>query len=281
MVFLHGGPGRRHRPKQRRFFDPDQYRIVLFDQRGCGQSTPHAGLGEHHLGPGGGHREAARPPGHPALAGVRRLLGLHPGPGLCRGPPPARSPNWCCAASSCCASGRSTGSTSAAPAPSSRTPGTLPGAHPRARAGRPAERLPPAPDQRRTRRCAWPRPEAWSRWEGSTSKLLPDPDFTAHTKTRRSPWPSPASSATTSSHGAGSRRGPAAAGRGRAPRHPGGDRPGPLRRGVPHGDRLGPAPRPGRRRTSSSPRTPGTAPSSRATAGPWWRPPTASPKGCT
>ena len=40
-VFLHGGPGGGTAPFQRRFFDPAAYRIVLFDQRGCGRSTPH------------------------------------------------------------------------------------------------------------------------------------------------------------------------------------------------------------------------------------------------
>ena len=40
-VFLHGGPGGGTSPFQRQFFDPAAYRIVLFDQRGCGQSTPH------------------------------------------------------------------------------------------------------------------------------------------------------------------------------------------------------------------------------------------------
>lgn len=40
VLFLHGGPGSRSRPAHRRFFDPDFYRIVLFDQRGCGRSTP-------------------------------------------------------------------------------------------------------------------------------------------------------------------------------------------------------------------------------------------------
>ena len=44
VVFLHGGPGGGTDPKQRRFFDPARYRIVLFDQRGCGKSTPHASL---------------------------------------------------------------------------------------------------------------------------------------------------------------------------------------------------------------------------------------------
>ncbi len=40
VLFVHGGPGSRSRPAHRRFFDPAFYRIVLFDQRGCGQSTP-------------------------------------------------------------------------------------------------------------------------------------------------------------------------------------------------------------------------------------------------
>ncbi|HYL57926.1 MAG TPA: prolyl aminopeptidase [Candidatus Acidoferrales bacterium] len=41
-VVLHGGPGSGCTPWHRRLFDPDAYRIVLFDQRGCGRSTPHA-----------------------------------------------------------------------------------------------------------------------------------------------------------------------------------------------------------------------------------------------
>jgi proline iminopeptidase len=44
VVFLHGGPGFGTEPNHRRFFDPEAYRIVLFDQRGCGKSTPHASL---------------------------------------------------------------------------------------------------------------------------------------------------------------------------------------------------------------------------------------------
>lgn len=43
-VFLHGGPGGGFSPKHRRLFDPKHYRIVLFDQRGSGKSTPHASL---------------------------------------------------------------------------------------------------------------------------------------------------------------------------------------------------------------------------------------------
>ena len=44
VLFLHGGPGAGCEPMHRRFFDPDLYRIVLFDQRGCGRSLPHAEL---------------------------------------------------------------------------------------------------------------------------------------------------------------------------------------------------------------------------------------------
>ena len=46
-LFLHGGPGGGTDPKMRRFFDPEHYRIVLLDQRGCGKSTPHAALAEN------------------------------------------------------------------------------------------------------------------------------------------------------------------------------------------------------------------------------------------
>jgi proline iminopeptidase len=41
-VIVHGGPGSGCRPGQGRIFDPERYRLVLFDQRGCGRSTPHA-----------------------------------------------------------------------------------------------------------------------------------------------------------------------------------------------------------------------------------------------
>lgn len=44
MVALHGGPGGGSSPEMRRFFDPERYRIFLFDQRGCGRSTPHSEL---------------------------------------------------------------------------------------------------------------------------------------------------------------------------------------------------------------------------------------------
>ena len=44
VAFVHGGPGAGCEPYHRRFFDPNIYRIILFDQRGCGRSTPHAEL---------------------------------------------------------------------------------------------------------------------------------------------------------------------------------------------------------------------------------------------
>lgn len=44
IVYIHGGPGSSCEPDNRRFFDPEKYRIILFDQRGCGKSTPHAEL---------------------------------------------------------------------------------------------------------------------------------------------------------------------------------------------------------------------------------------------
>lgn len=44
VLFVHGGPGGGCHPYHRQYFDPRRYRIILFDQRGCGRSTPHAEL---------------------------------------------------------------------------------------------------------------------------------------------------------------------------------------------------------------------------------------------
>jgi proline iminopeptidase len=44
VLFLHGGPGSQTNPDHRRYFDPQFYHIVLFDQRGCGRSTPRGGI---------------------------------------------------------------------------------------------------------------------------------------------------------------------------------------------------------------------------------------------
>jgi proline iminopeptidase len=42
ILYLHGGPGGGSSPEHARYFDPDHFRIICFDQRGCGKSTPHA-----------------------------------------------------------------------------------------------------------------------------------------------------------------------------------------------------------------------------------------------
>ncbi|MEM8988069.1 MAG: prolyl aminopeptidase [Pseudomonadota bacterium] len=47
VVALHGGPGGGVTPSMRQYFDPQLYRIILFDQRGCGKSTPYASLEEN------------------------------------------------------------------------------------------------------------------------------------------------------------------------------------------------------------------------------------------
>jgi proline iminopeptidase len=47
VIFLHGGPGGGITPMYRQYFDPQKWRIVIFDQRGCGQSTPYAELTEN------------------------------------------------------------------------------------------------------------------------------------------------------------------------------------------------------------------------------------------
>lgn len=47
VLFIHGGPGGGCAPSHRSFFDPEKYRIILFDQRGCGKSTPHSSLTEN------------------------------------------------------------------------------------------------------------------------------------------------------------------------------------------------------------------------------------------
>ncbi|MBO1520507.1 prolyl aminopeptidase [Oceanisphaera pacifica] len=48
VIVLHGGPGAGISEQHRRFFDPESYRIILFDQRGAGQSKPHADLADNH-----------------------------------------------------------------------------------------------------------------------------------------------------------------------------------------------------------------------------------------
>lgn len=47
ILFLHGGPGSGLEPNHRRFFNPEKFLVILFDQRGCGKSTPYAELKEN------------------------------------------------------------------------------------------------------------------------------------------------------------------------------------------------------------------------------------------
>lgn len=47
ILYVHGGPGAGTEPGDAKYFDPHHYRIVLFDQRGCGQSTPYASLDQN------------------------------------------------------------------------------------------------------------------------------------------------------------------------------------------------------------------------------------------
>jgi proline iminopeptidase len=47
VLFIHGGPGAGVSPAHRRLFNPDRYRVVLFDQRGCGKSLPHGEMAQN------------------------------------------------------------------------------------------------------------------------------------------------------------------------------------------------------------------------------------------
>ena len=69
-VFLHGGPGGGCSPGHRRMFDPARYRVVLFDQRNCGRSLPHAADPETDL-----ERQHHRPP-HRRHRALREHLGI-------------------------------------------------------------------------------------------------------------------------------------------------------------------------------------------------------------
>ena len=84
-LFLHGGPGAGATAVHRRFFDPEHWRIVIFDQRGAGRSTP---LGETAeklpRSPGVRYRAFAHGTRHREVAGVRGILGLDTGAALCR-----------------------------------------------------------------------------------------------------------------------------------------------------------------------------------------------------
>ena len=85
-LFLHGGPGSSINPTHRRFFDPAYYRVILFDQRGCGRSTP---KGETNANTTPNLIEdieaIAAAFGDRTLAALRRQLGKHVGTRVCAG----------------------------------------------------------------------------------------------------------------------------------------------------------------------------------------------------
>ncbi|GAB3128022.1 prolyl aminopeptidase [Tsukamurella serpentis] len=72
VVFIHGGPGGGTSPDCRRFFDPAAYRIVVFDQRGCGQSKPHLADPPTGVGDGLAQRLAVNTTGH-LIADIERI----------------------------------------------------------------------------------------------------------------------------------------------------------------------------------------------------------------
>ena len=110
-VLLHGGPGGGINPMMRRYHDPRAYRIVLFDQRGCGRSTPAClARGQHHLASRRRHRAPARASRRRTLAGVRRLMGLDARARLRRDLPRARHRARAAEASSPCGARSSNGS---------------------------------------------------------------------------------------------------------------------------------------------------------------------------
>ena len=83
VLIVHGGPGGGCNPTMRRYHDPARYRIVLFDQRGCGRSLPHASLEANTTWHLVADMERLRTHlRHRALAAVRRLVGLDAGAGL-------------------------------------------------------------------------------------------------------------------------------------------------------------------------------------------------------
>src|SRR6266571_1392124 len=47
VLYLHGGPGAQSKPRHRQYFDPTKYRIIIFDQRGCGKGTPKGEIKEN------------------------------------------------------------------------------------------------------------------------------------------------------------------------------------------------------------------------------------------
>jgi len=178
-VFVHGGPGGGTEEKHRCFFHPEHYRIILFDQRGCGKSTPHGSLEDNttwhlvsdmealrvHLGikrwlvfggSWGSTLALAYAERHPAVVSELILRGIF----LLR----KKELDWFYQSSE----GASALFPDAweqylAPIPAAERGDLVSAYYRRLTSEDPSVRLEAA--------------RAWSVWEGSTSKLLPDPDF--------------------------------------------------------------------------------------------------------
>jgi proline iminopeptidase len=106
VLFVHGGPGSGTSPTQRRFFDPARYRIILFDQRGSGRSTPHGELTDNTTPHLIADMEALR---HELGIDSWLVFGGSWGSPMPR-PTPNAAADWCCAAFSCVDKAKSTGS---------------------------------------------------------------------------------------------------------------------------------------------------------------------------
>jgi proline iminopeptidase len=182
VVFLHGGPGGGTDPRMRRFFDPKRYRIVLFDQRGCGRSRrTHSSLVDNTTWHLVGDIERLRG----TWASTAGRCSAAPGARRWRWPTrrriPSASPSWCCAASSCCAAGSSAGSTNRPTAPRRCSPTSTRNTCGRSRPPSAATMMQAyyrrlTSDDPRVRAEA---ARAWSIWEGATSFLRMNPDYVA------------------------------------------------------------------------------------------------------
>jgi proline iminopeptidase len=180
VVFLHGGPGGGTVPDYRRFFDPEAYRIVLFDQRGAGKSTPHASLEENttwhlvedieklreHLGverwvvfggSWGSTLALAYAQTHPGRALALVLRGIF----LCR----PKEIRWF----------YQEGASNIFPDVWEQYLEVIPEGERGDMLAAYYRRLTSDDEETRTRAA-----RAWSVWEGSTSKLYPDPDLIDH-----------------------------------------------------------------------------------------------------
>ena len=172
-VFVHGGPGAGAGETSRRFFDPRKvpHRAVRPARLRPQQAARQPGR-QHHLAPGRGHGGAAQASRASSAGWCSAARGARRWRSPTRRRTRSASPSWCCAASSCCATGRSTGSTSTAPARCSRTTGRTTSRRSR---GRERGDLVGAYYRRltsRSRAVQLKAAKAWAEWEAATSYLL-------------------------------------------------------------------------------------------------------------